>query len=269
MPAVDSIPVGAPIWMDLSTSDIGRAAEFYGGLFGWTVVGGDPAEFGGYSTAMLGDARVAGMMPKMGDAEAEGMPDAWSIYLHTADAPATSAAIAANGGQVILEPMEIGEYGSMALYIDPTGAFIGTWQPNQHDGYQVFGEHGAPAWFELMTLDFPAATAFYRMALGVDVADMTGSEHVGDLAYATFTIGGEEYAGIMDANGLMPEGVPSNWLVYFGVDDAEAAAAKAVELGGSIAAPLADTPWGRFALLADPMGAHFAIIGVGSGDEAN
>lgn len=261
MPAVDSIPVGAPIWLDLSTSDLDRAADFYGALFGWNVLKGDQEEFGGYSTAMLGDARVAGMMPKMGDPEAEGMPDVWSIYLHTADAPATSAAVAANGGQVILEAMEVGEFGTMSVFVDPSGAFFGTWQPNVHDGYQVFGEHGAPAWFELMTLDFNAATTFYPAVFGFSLNNMGGEEGP---AYQTFNINGEDHAGIMDANGLMPEGVPSNWLVYFGVDDADAAAARAVELGGSIAAPLADTPWGRFALLADPMGAHFAIIGVGN-----
>lgn len=262
MPNVDSIPVGAPIWMDLSTSDIDRAAEFYGALFGWTVERGSQEEFGGYSTALLNDQRVAGLMPKWGDPEAEGMPDAWSIYLRTADAAATSAAVAANGGQVILESMEVGSYGTMSLFIDPAGAFFGSWQPNVHDGFQIFGEHGAPAWFELMSLDIDATSAFYPAVFGVTLKN---AEAEGP-GYRTFNINGEDMAGMMDAKGLMPEGVPSNWIIYFGVVDAEAAAAQAVELGGSIAAPLADTPWGRFALLADPMGAHFAIIGIGDGE---
>ena len=264
MPAVNSIPVGAPIWLDLSTSDLDRAADFYGALFGWTVLKGSQEMFGGYSTAMLGDARVAGMMPKMGDPEAEAMPDMWSIYLHTADAPATAAAVVANGGQVIVEPMDVGGLGFMSVFVDPSGGFFGTWQPDMHQGFEVFGEHGAPAWFELMTLDFDAATTFYSAVFGVSLKDLDGG---GGAAYQTFHIDVEDEAGIMDAKGLMPEGVPSNWLVYFGVDDADAAAAKAVELGGSIAAPPADTPWGRFALLADPMGAIFAVISIGDTSE--
>ena len=47
MPAVNSIPVGAPIWLDLSTSDLDRAADFYGALFGWTVLKGSQEMFGG------------------------------------------------------------------------------------------------------------------------------------------------------------------------------------------------------------------------------
>ena len=36
MPKRGESPVGAPIWVDLFTSDIGRARAFYEGLFGWT-----------------------------------------------------------------------------------------------------------------------------------------------------------------------------------------------------------------------------------------
>lgn len=262
MPKVDSIPIGAPIWMDLSTSDLDRAAAFYGALFGWQVERGAQDEFGGYSTAMLGDSRVAGMMPKWSDPEAGEVPDAWSVYFHTKDSAATAAAVSANGGQVVIEPMEVGPFGTMSVFVDPAGAFFGSWQPNEHDGYQIFGEHGAPAWFELMSLDIDATSAFYPAVFGVTLNDM---EMEGP-SYRTFNINGDDHAGMMDAKGLMPEGVPSNWIIYFGVADADAAAAQAVELGGSIAAPLAETPWGRFALLADPMGAHFAIIGVGETD---
>jgi hypothetical protein len=55
-------------------------------------------------------------------------------------------------------------------------------------------------------------------------------------------------------------GVPSHWHVYFGTDDADATAAKAVELGGSIVVPPFDTPVGRIAVLSDPQGAMFSVI---------
>jgi predicted enzyme related to lactoylglutathione lyase len=264
MPAISNIPPGAPIWLDLSTSNLYKAAEFYGALFGWTVEKGDQAEFGGYSTALLDGARVGGMMPKMGDPEAEGMPDFWSIYFHTPDAAAASATIAANGGQAMLEPMEVGDYGTMGVFADPAGTVFGTWQPNIHDGYQVFGEAGAPCWFELMTLDYPMATTFYPAVLGLDVSDMSGAEHVGDISYSTLTVAGEEMAGIMDGTGEVPEGTPGFWSVYFGVDDTDAAAARAGELGGSVLMEPMDSSYGRFAVLADPMGAPFAVISVGN-----
>ena len=65
--------------------------------------------------------------------------------------------------------------------------------------------------------------------------------HVGgdtpDFRYTTLGEGDDQLAGIMDAPAFLPEGVPAHWSVYFGVDDADAALAKVVELGGSIVRP--------------------------------
>jgi uncharacterized protein len=51
-------------------------------------------------------------------------------------------------------------------------------------------------------------------------------------------------------------------MVYYAVADTDAAVQTATELGGAVLAPAADTPYGRFALLADPMGATFAVLAV-------
>ena len=36
MPAPTDIPLGAPVWLDLQSSDTARSIEFYTGVFGWT-----------------------------------------------------------------------------------------------------------------------------------------------------------------------------------------------------------------------------------------
>jgi predicted enzyme related to lactoylglutathione lyase len=55
--------------------------------------------------------------------------------------------------------------------------------------------------------------------------------------------------------------VPPNWLVYFCVDDCDAAAKKAGELGGEAIVPPSDIPkTGRFSVLRDPQGAVFAVV---------
>jgi predicted enzyme related to lactoylglutathione lyase len=64
----------------------------------------------------------------------------------------------------------------------------------------------------------------------------------------------------MDATAFLPEGAPGSWSIYFCVDDADAALAKVVELGGSVVAPAEDTPYGRLAQAADPTGALFKIM---------
>ncbi|MGC4105520.1 MAG: VOC family protein [Thermomicrobiales bacterium] len=257
---VESIALGAPVWADLQTSDFDKAATFYNAVFGWNVPPGT-ADFGGYSTATLNGANVAGISPKWSDPDAQEIPDAWSLYLHTANAATAVEAITANGGQVVMAPMEVGSFGTMAVSIDPAGAFFGVWQPNTHQGFGVIAEAGAPCWFENVSLDVAKAAAFYPAAfgLGLQVVPM------GDTFYTLLTAGEGEnnmVAGIFDATILNMPGMPSNWLIYFGVNDTDATIAQVASLGGSVIAGPDNNPFGRWAILADPMGAVFAIISV-------
>ncbi len=91
-----------------------------------------------------------------------GGPDVWSVYLATDDAEKTVDAATVNGGQVHVQPMVVGELGTMAVLGDPGGAGIGVWQPGLHKGFGVLGEAGAPSWFELHTRDYEGAVEFYR-----------------------------------------------------------------------------------------------------------
>jgi hypothetical protein len=45
--------------------------------------------------------------------------------------------------------------------------------------------------------------------------------------------------------------------VTFGVDDADATAARASELGGKLIVPPFDAPWTRMSIISDPQGAMF------------
>ena len=51
--------------------------------------------------------------------------------------------------------------------------------------------------------------------------------------------------------------VPPHWSVTFAVDDADATAAKAAELGGQVVVPPFDAPWVRMTVITDPQGATF------------
>ena len=50
---------------------------------------------------------------------------------------------------------------------------------------------------------------------------------------------------------------PPYWGVTFAVDDADAIAARATELGGQVDVPPFDAPWVRMTIIADPQGATF------------
>ena len=56
------------------------------------------------------------------------------------------------------------------------------------------------------------------------------------------------------------EGIPPHWLPYFAVEDLGAAVAAAGDAGGRTLAPPMEVPAGRFAAVADPQGAAFALF---------
>ena len=80
---------------------------------------------------------------------------------------------------------------------------------------------------------------------------------MGQGVYTLFETDGRQVGGTTEPQ--MP-GVPNHWHVYFAVDDADAAVAKALETGGTVLVEPFDSPVGRIAVLQDPQGALFSII---------
>ncbi|QYG94517.1 VOC family protein [Iamia sp. SCSIO 61187] len=255
MPHVDSMPVGHPCWIDLMTSDPDASRAFYQSFLGWTSEASGP-EYGGYITFSLDGTVVAGGMDKNAMPDNADMPDVWSIYLHVEDAKATAEAIVANGGSLMFDPMEVPGLGIMGFATDPTGAAIGYWQPLAHHGFGVVAEPNAPGWFELHTRDFAGAIAFYEAVFGWTTY-ATGDTD--EFRYSTLEKDERAAAGVMDASGFLPEGVPAHWSVYFSVPDTAAAVARATELGATLVMGPDATPFGTLATMTDPTGAVFKL----------
>jgi uncharacterized protein len=246
---------GTPCWVDLATPDIEAAERFYGELFAWEIPElPNSAEMGGYRRAKLGGRDVAGVMPLM----QEGQPPAWSTYISVDDADAIGRAIQENDGTMIAEPMTVASYGRLALFTDPEGAFFGIWEPADFAGAELVNEPGTVGWNELGTRDPEGAKRFYGAVFGWGHDDEP-SDRVG--TYTIWKAGDAMVGGMLDMNALgMPAEIPANWLVYFGVEDADAAVEKVQSGGGTVMNGPIDIPVGRFAIVADPFGAAFAVM---------
>jgi uncharacterized protein len=258
MPKRENAIYGAPCWLDLSTSDIERAKAFYGGLFGWTATDTGEA-FGHYTNMSKDGALVAALSPKLDPAQAD-IPDAWNLYFAVPDASRAAEAVTQTGGTLLFDVMQIDDVGSMTMFVDPSGAVSGLWQPGSHRGFGMVNEAGASVWFEMMTRDVSAAEAFYHQVLDVDIVD--GSEDAHAMTYRTLSVNGEDHAGMFDGTGMFPDGVPPQWVIYFGVDDIDTAIRYVDGNGGRVLSPAVDSSHGRWASVADPTGARFLIMQV-------
>lgn len=244
---------GTPCWVDLGTPDIEAAVEFYSGLFGWEIPEQEnSAEVGGYRRATKDGKDVSGLMPLV----QESQPPAWTTYVSVEDADATVAAIREAGGTVVVEPTEVMDLGTMALFDDPTGAFCGIWQPGTFPGAELVNEYGCFGWNELNTRDTAAAREFYGAVFGWEVEE----RDMGEMTYYVWKRGQASVGGMADITGRVPDEVPAHWLVYFSVDDADGAVEKVKAAGGEVSFGPIDIPVGRFAVVSDQFGAVFAVM---------
>jgi uncharacterized protein len=273
MPERDGYPQGVPCWVDTSQPDPEAAVAFYRGLFGWefedTMPPGSP---GKYFIARLGGGDVAAV-----GSQPDGAPPtaAWNTYVAVDDAGETAAKVQAAGGRVIMAPAEIMDAGRMAMFTDPEGAEFCVWQAIRHKGARIVNEAGSLNFNDLHTRDVAGARAFYRAVFGWEALAMPGGAGTwrlpgyGDyleqlspgLRKRVAEVGGP--AGFEDVvASLVPIGddqpdVPAYWGVTFGVEDADATADAAANLGGHVVAPPFDAPWVRMTVIADPQGATF------------
>lgn len=243
-------PNGTPCWIDIGVPDVDAAKAFYTALFGWEYTGGDP-EYGSYLNATLGGRTVAGMAPQQDPDD----PPRWTTYFASDDAAATAAGIRDAGGTVLVEPMEIPQIGTFAVALDPQGNPFGLWQAGQHTGYQVHNEPGSLAWNEAMVDDPAAAQTFYTAVFGFTFDQLSPADGV-DMDYATFGTDGHPLGGL----GASDPSLPKGWLTCFAVASADDTVALVEGRGGQVTTPPEDTPFGRFAIVADPWGAPFEVM---------
>jgi predicted enzyme related to lactoylglutathione lyase len=263
---------GVPCWVDTSQPDPESAVDFYSGLFGWEFEDVmPPGSPGKYFTARLRGLDVAAV-----GSQPEGAPPTavWNTYIWVDSADETASKVRDAGGSVLTEPFDVQDAGRMAVLADPAGAAFCAWQAKRHRGARIVNEHGSLNFNNLNTRDPQAAKSFYGSVFGWGTLDVGG--------FTAWTLSGygdhleQREPGLRErmAEGGAPAGfedvvaslvpigddqpdTPPHWGVTFAVDDADATAERAAELGGQVVVPPFDAPWVRMTVLTDPQGATF------------
>ncbi|GGT26414.1 VOC family protein [Streptomyces atratus] len=247
-------PEGTPCWADAMFPDLDGAKSFYGDVLGWTF-GESSSEFGDYTQAYADGKAVAAVVPPMPGQEGQ---SAWCLYLASPDAAATAAKIRENGGETLMDPMEVGEFGTMLLARDPSGVVFGVWQAGSHEGFESQGVPGAFCWAEVFTREPEKSDAFFCAVFPYSMVKMEDDA----VDFRMFNLGDKTVMGRMKMGDEFPPEVPPHMNVYFTVADCDAAVAKATERGAVLRFGPMTMPFGRFAALTDPQGAAFSVIDV-------
>ncbi|MEU9142336.1 VOC family protein [Streptomyces sp. NPDC048349] len=251
---------GAPCWVDAMFADVEAAKTFYGDVLGWTF-GESSSEYGNYTQAYSDGQAVAAVVPPMPGADA---PSQWCLYLHSPDVAATADKVTSNGGEVLMGPMQVGDFGSMLIAKEPSGAVFGVWQPGEHKGFEKMGAAGAYAWAEVFTREPAKADSFLPKVFPYSAQQMDAGDapDAAGMDFKVFCVGGPEnpVLGRMKMGDEFPPEIPSYIQVYFGVPNCDEAVEKAKKHGGKLHFGPMDSPFGRFAAVTDQQGAAFAVI---------
>jgi len=273
MPERDGYIPGVPCWVDTSQPDPEAAVAFYSGLFGWEFEDVMPPESEGkYFIARLrsGDVAAVGSIP-------EGAPPMamWNTYVWVESADQTASKVLDAGGTALMDPFAVMDAGRMAVFADPEGAAFCVWQAKEHKGARIVNEAGSLNFNGLNTRDVEGAKSFYGSVFGWQTLTLEGGAEMWtlpgygnhleqrnpDLRKQMAEVGAPEgFEDSVASINPIPDDQPdvaAHWNVTFAVDDADATAAKATELGGNVIVPPFDAPWVRMTVIADPQGATF------------
>lgn len=252
----DGYEHGVPCWVDTWQEDPDAAAKFYVGVFGWDVERGTPAGTETrYDVCRFRGSDVAAI----GSPPPPGAPPVWTMYVWVDDADVVAASAVRAGGRLLAEPFRSLDGGRMAIVADPAGAAFGVWTPGAHRGAQRVNEPSAYAMSFLHTPDPEGANVFYGAVLGW-TTEAFGEMLLWRLAGYEGGVPDQpvsrEVVAVMARAG---EGEAAHWRADFWIADADAAAARAIQLGGSVLAGPEDAGPFREAMLADPAGAIFSV----------
>lgn len=120
---------GAMNWHELNTRDVETAKAFYADVFGWSYEEQDFEGTGAYTSIMLGEQMVGGMLDVTDRVPAE-VPAHWLVYFAVEDADATVEEAKGRGGEAMAGPFDIGRVGRIAVVQDPWGAVFAVIKPD-------------------------------------------------------------------------------------------------------------------------------------------
>lgn len=253
-PAKWDLYAGTPCWMELSTTDVEKACEFYAGLFGWEYDSHRHERTGEHVIAYREGFPVASLRSTSRERST------WRLYLATEDGPGAVRRAEDLGAQVQVPEHQVPDLGSKVVMVGPDDDEFGMLEPAETLRFDV-GLPGTLMWAELVTIKAQTADSFFGELFGYGF-EQFGADNRSD--YAVWYVGDESVLArvSMIRDYITAESQP-HWLLYLGVDatiGVDDFVHRAIGLGGRVRVDPYDSSIGRASVLRDPTGARFAVV---------
>ncbi len=261
---------GAPIWYELMVPDAGAVAQFYKAVIGWDIAaeGMDMPNGAQYRMITRPDGgNAGGVLTLTQEMLAGGARPGWLSYFHVEDVDAAVEKAQALGAALWMA-QDIPGTGRIAMLSDPQGAAFYVMKPIPPEGQpearsDVFDQNkiGHCRWMQLNTPDAPAANEFYKQLFDWDTQNTMPMGPAGDYHFIEY-----DDKAIGAFNPMTDSGGMPHWLLFFAVEDIEAARAAAQANGGTITNDIHEVPGGDFIIVTkDPAGAVVGFVGAKGG----
>jgi len=112
------------VHVELQTTDLKKARDFYAKLFDWKLEDAPIPGFGTYTMIGVGEGTGGGMM----SSPMPGAPSAWLAYVDVSDLASATKKAKDLGAKVLVDSMAVADMGKFSVISDPTGATLGLWQ---------------------------------------------------------------------------------------------------------------------------------------------
>lgn len=245
-----AMPPGAISWTEYAATDVRRASEFLGGLFGWSARTKEFALEGAYFTWMLAGHDVAGMLA-VSDLLSGCELGGWFPVIRVPNVDVLVARACELGASVLAEPSGLPGLGRHAMIAGPSNgrfALLDLLDAKTPRGPGCIG------WTELRVSN-PVPTALFLWQLFGWQAEAIRDHH--DELVTIFRHGDHRVASMRRAQ----DGEPTRCLPCIQVGDADAASRRARDLGGAILEVRTDEPiLGHTVRIVDPLGCELIVF---------
>lgn len=263
---------GFPVWYELMTPDAGKISPFYRAVMAWAIDAEGNTMPNGAEYRMIGRAdggNAGGLLTLTSEMLDGGAKPGWIAYFYVPDVDAALAKAVALGATVWMGAQSVPNAGRMAMLADPQGAPFYIMTPTPPPDKLVLTSDvfdakkpGHCRWMQLDTTDAPAANAFYTALFDWDTDQTMPMGPTGDYRFIEF-----EGVQIGAFNPMIPQGQAPAWLLFFGVEDIDAARGAVVAEGGTVTQDIHQVPSRDFIFTArDPAGAAVGFVGPRKGE---